>query len=216
MKRKVLKTGIMAAFVASVLAGCDSNDAQDTYTYNGAGGKLEQSFSVKSVDQCIAEGAGNPKQCQEAWEQTQKAHEQTAPKFNDKSSCESSAGVECQVTRVQHSDGTWTDVFVPALAGMVIGNMLSGPKHYPQPIYIERDRERRFVTGSGVYVPPGQGYLGSNTFNKPAASVAFSRPKSYTAPVRSVVSKSGVVSSKGTVVSRSGGFGSSAKGSAAG
>lgn len=214
MKRKVLKTGIMAAFVAAVV-GCDSQEPQDTYTYTGAGGTPEQSFSVTSSDQCVQEGAGNAQQCKEAWQQAQQAHVQNAQKYDNASSCENGSGVRCEVTRVQHNDGSWTDVFVPALAGMVVGNMIGNamaPK-YPQPIYM--DRERRYVTGGGVYVPPGRGYVGGNTFRSSASSVAFSKPKAYTAPTRSVASKSGTVTSKGTTVSRSGGFGSSAKGSSA-
>lgn len=214
MKKKVLTTGLMATFVAAALSGCQQEEQIDSYSFSGQtatpviSDEKTESYTVGSASQCAELGAGDAATCAEAWNTAQAEHIKQAPKFQDSGSCEAQAGVSCEAQRVQHSDGSWTDVFIPAMAGMIVGNMLGNMMHKPQPIYYDRDR--RYVTGGGVPVVPG----------KSMASVSAFKSSPHFAPAGNVFSKGTTVSkpsfsktSSGT--SKVGGFGSSAKGSSA-
>lgn len=204
-KRKVLSTGIMAAFVAAALSGCDSQPEE------------MDSFTINTQEQCVTAGAGSAEQCATAWQEAEAEHKKEA--LSDKSvqyasqqSCETGNGVQCQKTQVQHSDGSFSDVFIPMMAGMFVGNMIGNmmaPK--PQPVYMTRDRE--YSTRGGYVVPYGRSTVSKSAFTR---SSSFTKPHSYAS--RSYTPPAGAkpMASASKPVAKSGGFGSSARGSSVG
>ena len=62
--------------------------------------------------------------CHKAFEDSKKAHAQTAPKFNSKEECEKLHGAG-KCTESPHSSGSGS-VFMPMMMGYMLGNMLGG------------------------------------------------------------------------------------------
>jgi len=142
MKKKVLTHGIMAVFVAQALLGCTEEPTTQVSVYG-------------SVSECML-GGNSKESCEKAWSDVQQANASMAPRFTDAAACEDAFGDGCQVQRVQNDDGSWSDVLIPAMAGMAIGAMAasamggSNTPVQPQPMYeTKEDRERR-TSGGGV------------------------------------------------------------------
>lgn len=188
---KVLTMGIMATFVAAALSGC----AED---------KVEI-LSVTSVDQCISSGV-DFMTCQAEWDKATAMHEDVAPKFDTAGGCYGEFGDTCQNRPVRNADGSTSNVWLPMMAGMMMGNMMSNSAHAgaayanTRPLYMNNARKTAsgsyvggLVTPSGNAIAPGASRM--------SASAAMSTPTRAT-----------VASTKSAVSSR-GGFGSSARGS---
>jgi uncharacterized protein YgiB involved in biofilm formation len=141
----------------------------------------EQSF-LTSAD-CISAGRAQ-ELCQGAYDLALEEHDKTAPKFSSKEECESSVDVsQCVVTRVQRSDGTFSDMFAPAMAGFLIGNAMakreqgsSGSGYYhggsyyrSGPIYSSRDNPNTYRRSTDISAPkspsgtPGIGAWGTSS-----------------------------------------------------
>ncbi|AAQ81415.1 lipoprotein [Aeromonas phage Riv-10] len=199
--QKQLKMGIMAAFVSAALSGCGQANTDDTFTYNGLGGEATPTVTAVSAQQCAELGGGSLEQCQSAFDKAKMEHIDSAPKFNDQASCESGTEAICNRTQIQNSDGSFSDVFVPAMVGMIVGQMMSNNSR-PMPVYAParpEDRKNGFVTSGGAYVPPAKGSVGANTFSAPKTPGSFSKPSPSSKP--SFSSKGGF--------GKSGSFGSS-------
>lgn len=186
--QKQLKMGIMATFVAAALSGCGEQPT-DSFSYAGLGGEPETSYTATSPEQCSSIGAGTVEECQTAFNHAKLDHLENAPKFADKEACEAGTDAVCNTTRIANSDGTFSDVFVPAMVGMIVGQMLSNNSR-PMPVYAPSrvdDRKNGFVTSGGAYVPPGKGSVGSNTFK--SSKSGFVKPVASSRPV--MVSRGG-------------------------
>jgi uncharacterized protein YgiB involved in biofilm formation len=107
--------------------------------------------SFGSVEQCML--AGNPKaDCEAAAEKVTTEHLATAPKYADGRSCEAIHGVgNCEPRRSSSGIG---EVFMPAVAGFLLGRVLSGGGiGAPQPIY--RDpRGYTYMPGQAPWIQP--------------------------------------------------------------
>jgi len=143
MKKKALTAGIMAAF----LTGC--SEPVEVATYG-------------SITAC-ERSTGNREMCEDAWVAQMSANAQHAPKFESQLACEESFGDQCRTERVQNSDGSWSNVIVPMMAGMMISNMMNGSNVHQQyqPVYREKDRKGNFVgsgyvTNQGNSIAPGK------------------------------------------------------------
>ena len=142
MKKIVLRQGIIAAVVIMALSGC-SDEPVDV-------------SSVTSVSDCLTQGLGNEQQCRAAWDQASQEHLREGPRFEDQNDCSEEFG-QCNRYQVQNDDGSFSDVFIPLMAGMMIGNMMSsvGSSHfYHQPLYKRKDQQQYnggFVTA--VVIP---------------------------------------------------------------
>lgn len=179
--QKQLKMGIMAAFVATALSGC-GQATEDTYTYTGLGGEATPTLTAVSAQQCTDLGGGSMEECQLAFDKAKTEHISSAPKFNDQTSCESGTDAACTRTQIQNSDGSFSDVFVPAMVGMIVGQMMSNS--HPMPVYAPAKKENYsngFMTANGAYVPAGKGAVGSNTFKTKTSS--FVKPAPASKPV---------------------------------
>ena len=182
--------GIMAAFITATLSGCSE--------------PTTPVHAISSVDECLAV-TGDVVQCREQWKEAQLLHKEVAPQFTSNTACSESFGDDCQSQRVQNTDGSFTDVFVPMMAGMLIGNMMSnsniasqGREVYntrTQPLYQEKEKR-------------GGGYVPVNTMSTSTGS-AVNKGSSF------VSAKSATSVSKFSSPVSRGGFGMSARGGSA-
>lgn len=128
-------------------------------------------------------------ECEKAFAEAQLAHEQSAPRYAEQKLCEEQHGGACYVE--QRSDGS--SIFLPLMAGYMMGNMMSGgSKSYaPQPIYKTKDNRYSTVSGSAI--------MSSNRSSGSVRATSFQRPTStLSKPVMTRAS-----------VAKSGGFGAS-------
>jgi uncharacterized protein YgiB involved in biofilm formation len=107
-----LKLTLMMGAAATLTACGDapSDDGVKTFT---------------SVVECTQ--AGFPQdRCQAAYDEAFGVHTKDAPKFASKEECERSVDIDqCVVTRVRRDDGSFGDVFVPLMAGYIVGNLMA-------------------------------------------------------------------------------------------
>lgn len=189
--KKVLTMGIMATFVAAALSGCQAEE------------KVEI-LSVTSVDQCISSGV-DFQTCQAEWDKATAMHEDVAPKFDTAGGCYGEFGDMCQNRPVRNADGSTSNVWLPMMAGMMMGNMMSSSAHAgaayanTRPLYMEKARKTPQGTYVGGLVTPSGNAIapGSSRMSKTAA---------MSSPTRATVA------STKSAVSNRGGFGSSARG----
>ncbi len=152
-----------------------------------------------SVEECraVAGLEGNDftaEDCEAGFAEARQIHEESAPRYADQELCEEEHDGACVAET--RSDGT--SIFLPLLAGYMIGNMMGGRGLGAQPLY---------RTGAGRFATPGATTVLSGLRGK-----ANVRPSSFaTAPsTRSVapLTRSAVQSRGGFGAARtSGGFG---------
>ena len=173
---------------AFALAGCGEEEVD------------AQAFpDLQSCKQAATEGGTfSTLDCDTAFSEAVQLQAETAPRYDSLEVCEAEHGVgacgdEQQVTGTQGGGG----IFMPLLAGYLIGNMLSrGATASPavQPLYKTPDGRFTNATGSSTYASnTGTGKLAATQFTKAPATIGK-------APM-----------TKATVAAR-GGFGGSATG----
>ncbi|MER5170385.1 DUF1190 domain-containing protein [Thioclava sp. GXIMD2076] len=185
-KRSRYVTLTIMGAAAFALAGCKDDSQVDAQAFP----------DLASCEQ--AAGAGGEftaEQCRTAFAQAQELNVESAPRYDSLQVCEEehgagNCGSEEQATG-QQSSGGMGSIFMPLLAGYLIGNMLGG-RGSAQPLYrngqggyTNADRSATFSTNNG------KAKLNQGLFKKPASTIGK-------APM-----------TKATAVSR-GGFGSSA------
>lgn len=128
MKRSTSIT--LTLFAGATLAACDDKPP------------LPPVKPYATVQECVT-GGNTEDLCKEAFEKAMETHRATAPKFTDKEACEKGIDVDkCVQTQVRNNDGSFSDVFVPAMAGYLLGQALNRTP--------ERERERIGYSG-GYY-----------------------------------------------------------------
>lgn len=179
MKRSksIVLTSLIAGSGLSLTA-CDGD----------VGGKPVDAQSYASVAECRSAGAIPAAQCDVAYKQAQADADKTAPRFEDKQTCEEQYGAaQCQ----QRSNGSGGSFFMPLVTGFLVGQALNGGYGYRgAPMY--RDRDGNYYGGAGGMIrrdyATGRMRVGSDAFT----------PSTVRAPAR--------VQSRSAVISR-GGFG---------
>lgn len=135
-----------------------------------------------TVQECVA--GGNPQDvCLKTFEDAVATHNQTAPAFPDKDTCERGVDVDsCVPAQRRQPDGSLSNVFVPAMAGYILGNALAnrggGGSYGSGPVYRSRDyptayRDRGDLVTSRA--PPGTPGLGAPS-RVPTLAPGASRP----------------------------------------
>ena len=166
MKKIVLRQGIIAAVVIAALSGC-SDEPVDV-------------SSVNSVSDCLVQGLGNEEQCRAAWDQASSEHLKQGPRFEGQEDCSQEFG-QCNRYQVQNDDGSFSDVFIPIMAGMMIGNMMNSAnttKVYHQPLYQRKDQQTYgggFVTAGGYSIQKGHSTIPSSYSSKPSGVGTISK-----------------------------------------
>lgn len=179
--RSIVLTGLMAGTGFS-LSACELSDT----------GKQVDAVSYTSVAECRAAGTVPAAQCETAYAEAAKADAKTAPRFEDRKTCEEQFGAAQCVPRNENGGS----FFTPLLTGFIIGQALNnaGGGYRGAPMY--RDRDGSYYGGAGGMVSrdyvTGRTRVGSEAFN-PAAR----------APTR--------IQSRSSVISR-GGFGGGGRG----
>lgn len=136
MRRSASVSSLLLIGAASTFAltGCDDTPPQADV----------QIFPT--VEACQAKLPAD--QCKQAFEQSQQVHLQNAPRYDSADECRSSSGGQCQQIAVPRADGGSSNVFIPAIAGFMLGRALSGGGNQigygggyypPRPIYVDRD-----------------------------------------------------------------------------
>ena len=149
-----------------------------------------------SVEECQAVAGldGNDftaEDCESGFAEAQAIHAESAPRYADRDVCETEHGGECVVET--RSDGT--SIFLPLLAGYMIGNMLGGRGMAAQPLY--RNSAGRYSTPGGRTTLSG---LRGSTQVRPGSFAA--NPSTRTA---APLSRQAVQSRGGFGASRTGG-----------
>lgn len=127
-------------------------------------------------DAANAGGAFSTLECDTAFAEAQQLQAETAPRYDSLEVCEAqhgagSCGDEAQVTGTSGGGG----IFMPLLAGYLIGNMMSrGATTSPavQPLYKTTDGKFTNATGSSTYASnTGTGKLAASQFAKAPATI---------------------------------------------
>ncbi|MCP1167870.1 DUF1190 domain-containing protein [Limimaricola litoreus] len=95
------------------------------------------SAAFPTLDACLEAAAGpgtwvTAESCEEGFGQALEAHVETAPRYDDEALCEAEHGGECMV---EERPGGGGSVFLPLMAGYLLGNMLGGRGARAQPFY---------------------------------------------------------------------------------
>ena len=151
----VLKHGIIAAVVITAMSGCEP--APDASVNN-----------VSSVDECVQNSFGTTDECKAQWDLAKDESARTGPRFEDSGDCATEFG-QCERYTINHDNGTQSSVFIPMMAGMMMGNMMaSNTAHVPtQPLYRSEEDRRNgssgFITASGAHVSKGTTMVNSSS-----------------------------------------------------
>ncbi|MBY0431652.1 MAG: DUF1190 domain-containing protein, partial [Rhodospirillales bacterium] len=101
-----------------------------------------------SVEDCVAE-TKDEATCKKDFEDAQKRHAETAPNYPARGSCEEMYGQgKCVPVQKQDSHGGLTEMFMPALAGFLLGRTMG----QSQPVVVDRS---------------GYAYVGGNRWGTP-------------------------------------------------
>ena len=118
------------------LAGCEGQEDATLYA---------------NAQECIAAGKIEAAQCESLYQEAVAEDERVAPRYTRYEECVRDFGAG-----MCNSQPTSGGYFIPFVQGMLIGNLLSGPRgaYYPQPVYRQRN---------GGWTTPGGDYVGNRT-----------------------------------------------------
>jgi len=145
MKRsRILHVSSLMATASFTLAACGS-PPQQVAAAPEAEWNTQAETPFQSIEQCTASGAATAEECAAAAE----AAKANTPKFNSKADCEQQFGEgQCE----QRAEANGTSIFMPMLAGFLLGRMLSnGSRAAPSPLFRGRNG---LQTPSGPYTRP--------------------------------------------------------------
>ncbi|WOI56341.1 DUF1190 domain-containing protein [Palleronia sp. LCG004] len=174
---------LLLGTAAFSLAACQPEEQVDTNVFPS----LEECRALAD----LPENDFTPEDCAAGFEEAQAIHAESAPRYDDQALCEEEHGGECVVET--RSDGT--SIFLPLLAGYMIGNMIGGRGMAAQPLY--RTQGGRFATPGGGTTVSG---LRGNTQLRPNSFAAAPNTRAA-APL----SRAAVQSRGGFGASRTGG-----------
>lgn len=104
----------------------------------------------ESVKQCTGLGF-TAQECEANYREAQRNHINVAPKYTAKADCETDFGAaQCEVAPQRTSSGG--SVFMPLMAGYMMGSLLSGGRSAGQPLYKSANDRSTFRTGDNKAV----------------------------------------------------------------
>jgi uncharacterized protein YgiB involved in biofilm formation len=109
---KTLKLTLMMGAAATLTACGDAptDDGARTFT---------------SVVECQQAGFAQDR-CQAAYDEAFEVHSRDAPRFASRDECERTVDIDqCVPTQVRRDDGSFGEVFVPLMAGYMVGNLMA-------------------------------------------------------------------------------------------
>ncbi|MEI4472954.1 DUF1190 domain-containing protein [Frigidibacter sp. MR17.24] len=120
-----------------------------------------------------AGGVISSSDCETAFAEAQALHAEAAPRYESQQLCEEEHGVGNCGSEQQATGSGGGSIFMPLIAGYLIGSMLGGNRGMAaaQPLY--RTPDGRFTNASGTTAyssNTGRGQLASSQFARPAAT----------------------------------------------
>lgn len=127
--------------------------------------------SFQNVAACVASGQFSAGQCQSNFDEAERVHRESAPKFASRDDCEDEFGAgSCGEAPPSASGGGGGSAFMPFLMGYMMGNS-GGSSVAAQPLY--RSKNGMFSTASGYSVGNtyGKSSISQSAGAKPSAAV---------------------------------------------
>ncbi|MEI4488278.1 DUF1190 domain-containing protein [Frigidibacter sp. MR17.14] len=120
-----------------------------------------------------AGGVISSSDCETAFAEAQALHAESAPRYDSQELCEQEHGEGACGSEVQATGGGAGSIFMPMIAGYLIGSMLGGNRGMAasQPLY--RTSDGRFTNAAGTTAynsNSGKGQMASSQFARPAAT----------------------------------------------
>lgn len=105
-----------------------------TLALTACGESQEEAGVFSNVAECVAAGKYTEDYCKKGLDQARDQHAKVAPRYNSKADCEADFGASKCQGHAESSSGT--SVFLPLMAGFLVGRMLSGGQSgFAQPLY---------------------------------------------------------------------------------
>jgi len=169
-RSRVLHLSSLMATASFTLAACGSppqaNAPQNNAAATNAAASPEGSWDTRvegafqSMDECVASGTATASECEAAYRTAANQAAENAPKFGSQADCEQEFGAgQCQ----QRTEANGTSMFMPLLAGFMLGRLLSGGNRAPASPLFRR--------GDSLRTPDGQ-FAGRTRPTTTAASAA--------------------------------------------
>lgn len=155
MKRSAsVRLTLMGAAAASSLAACDSSPTGSSVAFT-------------SIAECVAANYSES-QCRGAYDAALKAHTDKAPRFKSRDECLRGVDVDnCAETTVRNPDGSFSQVFLPLMAGYMLGNALA-------------PRQDQYQSGGSS----SGGYYGGGSWGRYSSSTPLYRSRDYPSDYR--------------------------------
>lgn len=118
-RSRVLQVSSLMASVSFTLAACGAPPERAAVAHEGEWDTRAETTSYATVAECAESGTATLAECQAAHDEAAAL----APKFSDQADCEEQFGAgQCE----QKAEANGGSVFMPILAGFLLGRMLSG------------------------------------------------------------------------------------------
>ena len=169
---------------AFALAGCEEEKV-DAQAYP------DLQSCTQAADQGGLLSAG---ECETAFAEAEALHEESAPRYDSLAVCEAQHGEGACGSEQQVADGGSGSIFMPLLAGYLIGNMLGGRGGMAsaQPLYKTPDGRFSNAAGTSVYSGnSGKAKLNPSSFARPATTLGKAPMSRATAASRGGLGKTG-------------------------
>lgn len=171
MKRSAtIRLTLMSAAAATTLVGCGETPPATPPAFS-------------TVQDCVI-GGFPESECRSAYEEAFRSHLERAPRFASRQECEAKVDVDsCVEAPVRAADGSTTNVFVPLMAGYLLGRMMNPPQQPQQggssggyysggsrgtPIYRSRDYPGSYRDGGNMQTSRSGGGAVSTAPSRPA------------------------------------------------
>lgn len=160
-RSRVVALSIVGA-AAFALAGCQEETVE------------AQAFPDLQSCKAAVGGELTAAACDTAFAEAEALHVETAPRYDSQQVCEEQHGVGACGTEAEAEQGGSGSIFMPLLAGYLIGSLLGGRSGFAaaQPLYRTPDGRFTNATGASVFSSnKGRAQLGVNQFTRPQATV---------------------------------------------
>ncbi|WP_299561838.1 DUF1190 domain-containing protein [uncultured Sulfitobacter sp.] len=146
------------------------------------------------TDEATSAGLFSAQDCEEAFAQAETLHAESAPRYDSLEVCEEQHGAGACGSEAQATQGGSGGIFMPLLAGYLIGNMVSGRAGMSagQPLYKTSDGRFTNAARSSTYsTNKGSAKLGTAQFTRPASTIGKTPMSRATASSRGGFGKFG-------------------------
>ncbi len=173
MRKRSTKVAIgIVGAAAFALAGCQEEQVEAQAFPDLASCRAAASETgIFSGDGANAFSAAD---CETAVKEAETLHVETAPRYDSLEVCEEQHGSGACGTEAEATSGGSGGIFMPLLAGYLIGNMLSGRSGLAgsQPLYRTADGRFSNPAGASTYSSnSGRAQLNASNFSRPQATL---------------------------------------------